>query len=209
MAASETAAHAVAVAPADRLDEVVRSFRWTRDLYGQLRDAGILGEDDRVELIEGELVEMAAKNAPHRVAVGLADDVLRSIFGAGYHVQIQDPLGFGAFSEPEPDAAVIPGDRRDYRDQHPSTAVLVVEVAESSLRYDRERKASLYARMQIPEMWLVNLQERVLEVYREPRADRTAAFGASYSVRLILEPTDTVAPLAAPQTTVAVAALLP
>lgn len=188
---------------------VVQPFRWTREQYAQLRDAGILGEDDHVELIEGELIEMAAKKAPHRVAVGLADDVLRTTFGPGFHVQVQDPLGLGARSEPEPDVAVIPGQRRDYLTDHPAMAALVVEVADSSLRYDRERKGSLYARARIPEYWIMNLLERVLEVYRDPRPDRTAVYGASYAQRLILEAGGTITPLAAPTMAVHVAALLP
>lgn len=88
-------------------------------------------------------------------------------------------------------------------------AALVLEVADSSLGYDRNRKGSLYTRAGIPEYWIVNLQERILEVYREPREDRTAVYGASYAHRLIFEPGQSVAPLATPESLVSVEALLP
>jgi Uma2 family endonuclease len=195
--------------PTETLPPAAQPFRWTRALYAQLREAGILGEDDRVELVEGELVEMAAVGAPHNVAVGLADDVLRETFGRGFHVQVQGPMALGDTSEPEPDVAVIPGNRRDYTHDHPTTAALVIEVADTSLRYDRERKASLYARAGIAEYWIVNLVERVIEVHREPAPDRTAPFGASYTRRMIVEVDGNIAPLAAPDRPVRVSALLP
>jgi Uma2 family endonuclease len=206
---------AVTTAPAQALDEPPaegetgpRPFVWTRALYQRLGEVGILHEDDHVELIEGELIQMAAKKRPHVLAVAVASDTLRDVFRPSFHVQLQDPLGLGDRSEPEPDIAVIAGRARDYQD-HPTTAALVVEVADSTLRYDRNRKGSLYARFGIQEFWIINLQERVLEVYREPADDRTARYGARYARQAIVGADGTVSPLAAPDQTVKVADLLP
>jgi Uma2 family endonuclease len=178
-------------------------------MYHRLSEVGLLTEDDPIELIEGELVRMAARNPPHSVAVAVASEVLREVFRLGYHIRGQDALGLGDRSEPEPDIAVVAGSPRDYRVEHPRTAALVVEVADTSLRYDRTRKSSLYARFDLPEFWIINLQERVLEVYREPAEDRTAHYGASYTRRFIVEADGIVAPLAAPNRQVRVGDLLP
>ena len=95
----------------------------------------------------------------------------------------QGPIGLDEESEPEPDVAVVPGGPEDYRNAHPSRPVLTVEVAESSLESDRERKGSLYARANLEDYWVVNLETRVLEVYREPAVDPSAMFGWRYTRR--------------------------
>lgn len=120
---------------------------WTRDEYHRLAEIGILGGDERVELLEGEIVEKVTNNPPHATALGKTGDILRTIFLTGYIIRDQIPLGASAHSEPEPDVMVVPGTRDDYADHHPtpSNAVLVVEVADSSLRTDRGRKAKIYA----------------------------------------------------------------
>jgi Uma2 family endonuclease len=112
-------------------------------------------------------------------------------------------------SEPEPDLAVAPGTLRDYRCEHPARPVLVVEVAECSLRLDRNEKSSLYARAQLEDYWIVNLLAHVLEVYRQPTPDPTAPYGWSYSSRQVLGPESSAAPLAAPDARVRVSDLLP
>jgi len=103
---------------------------------------------------------------------------------------------------------VVSGGPRDYRD-HPSQPVLVVEVADSSLAIDREYKGSLYARARLPEYWIVNLVDRIIEVYRESGSDFGAAYGWAYRVMLTLRPDEHVIPLAAPSARVLVADLLP
>jgi Uma2 family endonuclease len=197
----------VEVSEAD--ENAPRPFVWTRSLYQRLGEVGIFHEDDPVELIEGQLIRKAPKTPPHSVATGVSSDVLREVFRPGFHVQVHSPLGLGDHSEPEPDLAVVPGSPRDYGDDHPGNAALAVEVAESSLGFDREYKASLYARFNIPEYWIVNLQERILEVHREPAPDRTAVYGASYTRRVIREADASITPLAAPDHPVRVADLLP
>lgn len=176
--------------------------RWTREEYERLVEVGVLGEDDHVQLIEGEIVEMTPQNAPHMVAVHLVADALRSTFGPGFSIRVQGPLALGIDSEPEPDVAVVRGSFRDYRDRHPTTAVLVVEVADSTWRFDRERKSRAYARAGIHEYWIVNLETRTLEVYRDPAGDR-------YGTERVLQPEEEVSPVARPDARIRVADLLP
>jgi Uma2 family endonuclease len=176
--------------------------RWTREEYDRMVEAGILGPEDRVELIEGEILTMSPQKSPHATGVQLAGDVLQEVFGQGFVVRRQLPLALAADSEPEPDVAVVEGRPRDYRDAHPSTAILIVEVAETSLIYDRTIKKALYAAAGIPEYWIVNLTGGGLEVYREP-------LGSDYRSRLILRPDETVSPRVRPEARILAADLLP
>lgn len=107
----------------------------------------------------------------HHTAICLVADALTAAFGAGWVVRSQGPIAFDDESEPERDVALVPGRVRDYAREHPARPALVVEVAESGLLLDRRYKGSLYARSRLAEYWIVNLVERVLEVYREPAAD--------------------------------------
>jgi Uma2 family endonuclease len=128
-----------------------------------------LGEDDPVELVEGEIIRMSPQNTPHAVAVRLVRRVLQRIFPSDeYLVDEQLPLALGPHSEPEPDVSMVEGQPRDFLDDHPSSARLIVEVAEASLQFDRTRKRTLYARHDLPEYWIVNLVDRQLEVHRGP-----------------------------------------
>src|SRR5207237_2296545 len=112
-------------------------------------------------------------------------------------------------SAPEPAIAIVPGRRADYRHAHPARPVLIIEVAESSLGFDRVAKGSLYARAGIVDYWIVNLVDRVLEVYRDPGADVTAPYGWRYMSVERFTPPSAAAPLAAPAAPIPVAALLP
>ena len=146
----------------------LKTHRFTRDEYDRMVETGILTTDDRVELIEGEILAMSPQNSPHATATRLAQKVLESVFGPGHDVRAQFPLALEADSEPEPDLAVVAGSPRDSRAHHPETALLVVEVAETSLTFDRTIKQSLYARAEIPEYWVINLRDRQVEVFRGP-----------------------------------------
>ena len=139
----------------------------------------------------------------------LATDALRGAFGASAFVQTQSPIDLGELSEPEPDIAVIRGDARDYSQAHPRTALLIVEVAESSLDYDRTEKASLYAAAGIPDYWVLNLRDRRLEVRRDPVPDETQLYGYRYESVTVLNAGDFVSPLAAPGASIAIVDLLP
>ena len=159
----------------------VQLRRWTRQEYDRMVEAGVLTENDRVELIGGEILAVTPQDSPHATAVSLADDALRRVLAPNMYVRIQLPLALGDDSEPEPDIAVVSGTIRDYRDAHPSTALLVIEVADSSLAFDRRVKGSLYGRERVVEYWIINLVESVVEIYRDPTEDSSARFGWSYA----------------------------
>ena len=187
----------------------VRTKHWTRVEYERLIDLGAFRPGERLELVGGALVVREPQGGPHATAVGLAEDALRQIFGAGWTVRAQSPIALDDDSEPEPDIAVVPGSRRDHGRAHPSHPVLIVEVAESSPTFDRGEKASLYARAGIADYWIVDLLENVLEVYRDPVPDPDRPYGWRYGSAATLRPGDLVTPLAAPATPVPVADLLP
>lgn len=187
----------------------MRPFRWDRAQYQWLAATGVFADHGRVELIDGEIVAWPPQLRPHALALVLSREALRTTFGAGRYVQDQLPIALGPESQPEPDVAVIKGDPRDFPDDHPSQAALVLEVADSALRYDRQRRSSLYARHGVADYWIRNLQARVVEENRDPRPDPTAEFGTSYSVHLVLGEDDPVEPLAVPGRPVAVRDLLP
>ncbi len=183
--------------------------RYTRDEYYLMAETGVLGPEERVELIGGEIVPMAPQGPDHAAVGDHLRDVVAEAFGAGYLVRVQRPLALGQASDPEPDIAVVPGSWRDYVRAHPTTALLVVEVSRTSLALDRGVKASLYAAAGIAEYWIVNLQQRLVEVHREPISDAIAAFGACYARIERLASGAVISPLAAPQAAVRVDDLLP
>lgn len=179
---------------------------WTRDEYYKIAEFGLF-EGQHVELIEGQVIEMSPQGSVHAATITRVSKALEAIFGPGYYARGQMPLDIGALSVPEPDVAIVEGTWDDYESAHPTTATLVVEVAETSLTYDRTTKASLYAKAGIAEYWIVNLVDRLLEVYRQPGSGPNALAG--YGENLILTPAETIAPLAKPETRIAVADLLP
>ncbi|MCW5850911.1 MAG: Uma2 family endonuclease [Anaerolineae bacterium] len=145
----------------------------------------------------------------HATVITLAARVLEQAFGAGYFVRWQMPLALDEYSEPEPDVIVVEGDIRDYVDDHPATAVLVAEVAESSLDYDQGEKASLYAAAGLADYWLFNLVQRRLEVRRDPVPNPQQSHGFAYQTTLYYQPGEVVSPLARPDLQIPVAAMFP
>jgi Uma2 family endonuclease len=180
----------------------IEQHRWTRKDYERMVAKGLFEPGAKVELIEGVVYDMAAHGSVHATGVRLMERALQRIFASGFDVRGQMPLALGRDSEPEPDVAVVAGDARDFTRRHPTTAVLVVEVADQSLRHDRQRKLPLYARSGIPEAWILNLRERTLEVYREPS-------DGLYRSRTALVDEDTVSPLSQPEAVIPVSELLP
>ena len=178
------------------------TYRWSREVYDRAVEAGVFGPEDRVELIEGELLTMAPQGSRHAAVATRVGALLARVFGDRGHVRTQMPLAADDDSEPEPDLAVVPGDALDYLDAHPAAALLVVEVADDSLRRDRSVKKRLYARCGIPEYWIVSLPDACLEVYRRPVGD-------AYRDAAALPAGETVAPLAAPSAVIPVSDLLP
>jgi Uma2 family endonuclease len=187
----------------------IRTRRWTRAEYDKLIDLGMFRPGEPIELIGGELIVAEPQSTWHYTAIQKVASALRAAFGDGWEVRTQGPVALDDESEPEPDVAVVPGTADEYRAVHPSRPVLVVEVSQSSLGNDRERKGSLYARAGLTDYWVLNLVDGVLEVYREPAVDPSAAFGWRYARREVFTAADTITPLATPAATVEVGRLLP
>jgi Uma2 family endonuclease len=144
--------------------------RCTSERYFALAQSGILGPDDRVELLEGVIVAMVPSNAEHSSAVARVHHALIRVLGADVVIRVQDALIVGPLSVPEPDVAVVPGTLADYDHRYPTAALLVVEVAGTSLAQDRLTKAPIYAAAGIPQYLIVNLRDGVVEDMRGPEA---------------------------------------
>lgn len=130
-------------------------------------EAGILGEDEHVELLEGEIVQMSPQEKPHARAMAKLNRWFAQALGDEYVVRPQLPLTLPD-SEPEPDLAIVRADDEAAAERHPRTALLVIEVADSSARHDLVVKSQIYARAGIPEYWLVLVKQRAVEVLRDP-----------------------------------------
>jgi Uma2 family endonuclease len=183
--------------------------RFSRAEYDKLINLGVFQPGEAIELLGGHLVVAEPQGAAHYTAIVKTARALQAAFGPAWYVRTQGPIGLDDESEPEPDVAVVPGGVEDYGRAHPSRVALIVEVAETSLAVDRQYKASLYARAGVPDYWILNLVDRVLEIYREPRSDAAAPFGWSYARSGVARPAASVAPLAAAGSSVPVAQLLP
>ena len=142
----------------------------TVDDYHLLIRAGSLGEDDRVELIEGEIIEMSPISPEHAARVNRLNKLFARMLGERALISVQNPITLGGRSEPQPDLVLLRPSADDYADAHPGPGdvLLVVEVADTSIDYDRDVKMRLYAQAGIPEAWLVSLPDRWIEVYAEP-----------------------------------------
>ena len=151
-----------------------------------------------LELISGELIVAEPQGSYHAGTIGRVGDAIRSALPRGFVARIQAPIALSDDSEPEPDVAVVQGTHDDYLTMHPTHAVLIVEVAESSLGFDRNPKAAVYARAGIQDYWIVNVVDRVLEIYREPIPDSSGRWGWQYSFQDRLTPPATVTLLALP-----------
>lgn len=182
-------------------------YLWTREQFDRMAEMDLLGPDARVELIGGEIVQMAPQDPEHTIVMMGVSRLLIAAFGPDFHIRNQVPFVIGSMSEPEPDIAIIEGDYRVYRKEHPTTATLVVEIARSSLSFDREVKTGLYASAGIQEFWIVDVLGRQLEVYREPIPIASTRFGYGYRVRLLFHPGDVIHPVAKPDASIAVAEL--
>ena len=159
--------------------------------YHSLIDQGILGPDDRVELLEGIIVQKMSKNPPHSTATGFTRSRLEQVIPPNWHVRTQEPITLQS-SEPEPDVAVIRGDPRTYARRHPGPRDigLVVEVSDTTQDRDRIIKKRIYATAGIPFYWLLDLNRRKLETYSEPKGSEyahTAEYSEHESVAVILD----------------------
>lgn len=191
--------------PPNRPDEQARleppRKHWTRDECYQLMEIGVLPEG-KFELIHGDILLKMGHNPPHVLVCMKTLSALAAIFGFEY-MQSQAPLAINAQNDPEPDTAVLPRPLADYT-QTPTAgeARLIVEVSDSTLRWDLTTKAALYAGAGAAEYWVVDINARTLHIFREPTAD-------GYAAETVLTPEDTASPLARPEAVVRVADLLP
>ncbi|MDJ0706771.1 MAG: Uma2 family endonuclease [Leptolyngbyaceae cyanobacterium MO_188.B28] len=155
----------------ERIADVPQDLIWRMGVekYHAMIEAGILTDDDPVELLEGWLVFKMPKNPPHRAATRLIRSALEQILPDGWYVDSQEPITL-IDSEPEPNVVVVRGETRQYLDRHPGPAdvVLVIEVSDTTLQRDRSAKKRAYARSGIPVYWIVNLSESQIEVYTNP-----------------------------------------
>jgi Uma2 family endonuclease len=184
------------------LDHERKAHRWSRAEYERMAETGVFAPDARLELIDGEVIGMPPQSTRHYSAILLVQEALRAAFGSGYHVRTQGPLAIDGQSEPEPDIAIVKGTVRDHVSTHPRTAALIVEIADTSLGFDRLTKKRLYARNGIPEYWILDLNAAALEVYRDPRGD-------DFSSKQTIGRDGSIAPLSVPQAVVPIVDLLP
>ena len=180
---------------------------WSREDYYRLSEQGWF-RGQRVELMEGELIILTPQSYAHANAVHLIFHQLSKLFGSEFSVRMQVPLLHEPDTEPEPDISVVPGSWHDYSD-HPQTAVLVVEVSKSSLDYDLNTKAYLYASMEVPDYWVLDLENRQLLVHRQPVADEKAPFGHRYQQTETIAANGQVSTLEYPIATIKIASMLP
>lgn len=166
--------------------------RFTIAEYHRLTEIGFFSEDDRVELIRGEINRMAAKGTAHTVCCSNLLAALAELLAGYATLRCQDPIALPSGSEPEPDFAIVRQRSDNYLSGHPTPddILLVIEIADSSLDYDREVKRSLYAEAGIPHYWIFNLIEQCLEAYSEPYQNLETF---NYAVRRISLPNGTIA----------------
>jgi Uma2 family endonuclease len=177
----------------------------TASEFTQMCEAGVFREDDRLELIEGEIIEMSPIGKRHAAAVRRLINLLTRRLGEDEAlVDAQDPVVLGDISEPQPDLALLRPSPSFYAEAHPGPGdiLLLIEVADSSLAYDREVKVPTYARYGVPEVWIADLGGAAVEVYRQPAAD---GYG---SVERLDEPDAVVSPRLLPQLRLRVSSLV-
>lgn len=172
---------------------LTRAKRFTIDEYHRLAELEFFTEDDRVELIRGEIIEMAAKGTPHTNCCRDLLEELAGLLAGRAKLQCQDPIILPSNSEPEPDFAILKKRSDNYRFALPKAddVLLVIEIADSTLKYDREVKLPLYAEAGISDYWLFNLIQNHLETYSQPYQDSQGDFG--YSVKHIVLPNKSIA----------------
>ncbi len=181
-----------------------KKTKWSVEEFHRVRATGIW-DGLRTYLIRGEIWEQGEMNPPHAVLVGLVQDALRAIFGPGHTVRAQVPVVLGN-SSPFPDIAVVKGQQRDFLKAHPTTAELIVEVADSSLFEDTTTKAEVYATGGIADYWVLDVENRRLLVFRDPAP--LPEGGMAYRTSLTFKEDESVAPLAQPSAVILVGNLL-
>jgi len=180
--------------------------RWTFDEYMLASEAGVF-DSQAVELIEGELIDMASQKDPHAWAISRLVRLMMDLFSDPYWIKIQATCRLSNYSGPEPDVALMSGPPSPPAIEKPAP-LLFIEVSETALQYDRRPKASLYAKYGIPDYWVADVIGRQVEVFREPIRDPSQKFGWCYRDVSVFGLEDRVIPLAKPEARLAVSAFL-
>lgn len=156
------------------MSQLLAKRAFTVSEYHRMAEVGILKEDDRVELIEGEIIQMSPIGSRHAACVNRLNSILNQQSGEAFIVSVQNSLIVDDYSEPEPDVALLRPKADFYRDEHPhpSDVILLIEVADSTLEFDRGIKLPLYARNNVPAVMLVNLPAGLIELHSEPMASQ-------------------------------------
>lgn len=177
---------------------------WTVDEYHRMAETGILDSSERVELLEGKIIWKSAKSTAHCSAVGRTNYLFKAALENCAWVSVQDPITLSKHSEPEPDVVVVKIDPLHYADHHPAPeeVYLIIEVADTSLKFDCETKGKAYAQALITDYWVLDVIERQLYVYRQPTPE-------GYKSKTILSEDKTISPLQFPDLVVSVCDMLP
>lgn len=176
--------------------------RLTVKEYNLMAEVGILTHDEKVELINGQLVTMSPQGSFHAAAITRTNRVLTKQLNQVL-IRLQLPIMVNDFSQPEPDIAIVQDDPLDYDDRHPNATevYLIIEIADTTLKTDSEIKRQLYASANIPEYWVLDLKQRQLYVYRQPH-------NQDYQTTMILRDQESIAPLHFPETVIKVSEML-
>jgi len=177
---------------------------WSIADYHQMIEAGILDEDDRVELLEGKIVCMSPQRPFHAASVQRSSRLLFQLLSDRAEIRVQLPVILGNDSEPEPDLAVVRFDADEYSFRHPEVLdiYLLIEVADSTIAKDRNQKARIYAKNQVLEYWILDLQKRQVYVFRQPEE-------GVYREKLILNSDDSITMQAFPDVAIALNDMFP
>lgn len=186
------------------MPELTTIKRWSVHDYRRMGEVGMLGADERTELLDGQITLMSPKGTPHVTALHLLANALRSRLGDTALVRTQDPVCLSDFSEPEPDLAVVRGSILDYAEVHPrpEQIALIVEVADSTLKQDCDVKDKLYAQADIPDYWVLDLKNRQLHLFQDPSQ-------TGYRRHIILAEPNQATPLAFPDILLSLSDILP
>ncbi|NEO53982.1 MAG: Uma2 family endonuclease [Okeania sp. SIO3B5] len=185
--------------------ETPLTFRlWTVDEYYLMAEAEILDPEERVELIEGQVIRMAAKGIAHVIAGKQIQKLLENLLAEKVLVWTQDPIRLNNYSEPEPDIALVMPPLKRYLDHHPtaSEVYLILEIADTTLRIDTQKKAKTYSRSGIADYWVLDIVDRQLHVFRKPTE-------TGYQNKIILSETENISLLVFPDVSVTVSQMLP
>ncbi|MHB2017584.1 MAG: Uma2 family endonuclease [Candidatus Xenobia bacterium] len=181
-------------------------LRWTIEQYERLHAMGMLPQNTRMELMDGEIITMPPMQTPHGNSLTRGTSLLHKLFSATHWIRVQAPFNVPDYWQPEPDFLLISMSTYDPRSGHPAHADLIVEVSDSSLAYDRAQKASAYAMAGVADYWIVNVVNPSLEIRRKPVRNSDAAYGHSYGETFTLSVEETAFPLFSPLTAVPVSA---